>query len=431
MHPRILASSAVLLALTQPALAADAPMFRGNLAHTGVYAGAGPATLGGVKWKFQTGGSVVSSPAVSGDSAYVGSSDGFVYAVALADGAQRWKFATGARVTSSPAVSGGIVFASSYDGNVYALDAASGRKRWQFATRGEHRFIAPHLHGALPVHEPMPDPWDFFLSSPAVSGGLVYVGSGDGNVYALEAASGRKRWAFHTGNVVHASPAVAGDTVYVGSWDSYFYALDAATGALRWKFKTGDDPDIHNHVGIQSSATVAGGVVYFGSRDAHVYALDAKTGRQKWTFATVGGAWASSSPAVSGGRIYFGEGSSGLFRALDAATGTKIFTLEGVNAPFSSPAVAGTLLYVGTADGKIAGIDLAAHKLAWSFQTGDEPAAGTPAPAANANDIDRPFYDNMVVRVKRLVTRAVFSSPVVVDGVVYAGSGDGCLYALR
>ncbi|HEY0384188.1 MAG TPA: PQQ-binding-like beta-propeller repeat protein [Candidatus Elarobacter sp.] len=429
MHRRILVSSAVLFALAQPALAADAPTFRGNLAHTGVYAGAGPAAFGGVKWKFQTGGSIVSSPAVAGDTAYVGSSDGFVYAVALADGAQRWKFATAARVVSSPAVTAGSVYASSYDGNVYAIDATSGKKRWHFATRGEHRFIAPHLHGALPVHEPMPDPWDFFLSSPAVSRGIVYAGSGDGNVYALDAASGRKRWAFHTGNVVHASPAVAGDTVYVGSWDGYFYALDAATGALRWKFKTGDDPDIHNHVGIQSSATVVGGVVYFGSRDAHVYALDAKTGHQKWRFATAGGAWASSSPAVSGGRVYFGEGSSGLFRALDATTGKPVFTLDTVNAPFSSPAVAGTMLYVGQSDGKVAAVDLTARKVAWTFQTGDEPAAATPAPAAN--DIDRPFYDNMVVRVKRLVTRAVFSSPAVAGSVVYVGSGDGYLYALR
>ena len=382
-----------------------------------------------MKWKFRTGGHVASSPAVVGDSAYVGSTDGFVYAVALADGTQRWKFATGARVTSSPAVAGGVVYAGSYDGNVYAIDAATGKQRWQFATRGEHRFIAPHLHGALPVNEPMPDPWDFYLSSPAVARGVVYVGSGDCNVYALDAASGRLRWKFRTGNVVHASPAVANGTVYVGSWDSYFYALDAASGAVRWKFKTGDDPAIHNHVGIQSSAAVVGGVVYFGSRDAHVYALDAATGKRKWTFATVGGAWASSSPAVSNGRVYFGEGSSGLYRGLDAKTGKSVMTLESVSAPFSSPAIAGNMLYVGEFDGKVAALNLTTRKIAWTFQTRPDPNALRKK--LNDDDIDRQFYDNMVVRVNGFVSQGVFSSPVVVGGVVYVGAGDGYLYALR
>jgi outer membrane protein assembly factor BamB len=430
MQRRLLALSAVLFALPQPALAVDAPMFRGNAEHTGVYAGPGPAALHGVKWKFRTGGNVLSSPAVVGDSAYVASTDGFLYAVALASGTERWKFATGARVTSSPAVVAGVVYVNSYDGNVYAVDAATGKQRWRFATRGEHRFIAPHLNGALPLHEPMPDPWDFFLSSPAVSHGTVYIGSGDRNVYALDAASGRVRWTFHTGNVVHSSPAVADGTVYVGSWDTYFYALDAASGALRWKFKTGDDPDIHNHVGIQSSPAVSGGVVYFGSRDAHVYALDAATGRRKWAFATVGGAWASSSPAIARGRVYFGEGSSGLYRGLDAKTGKAVVTIDSVRAPFSSPAVAGNMLYVGEFGGTVSALDLTTGKVAWTFKTHPDLAA-LPKIPMNDNDVDRQFYDNMVVRVRGFETRGVFSSPVVVDGVVYVGAGDGYLYALH
>ena len=74
---------------------------------------------------------------------------------------------------------------------------------------------------------------------------------------------------------MHASPAIADGTLFIGSWDSYFYALDAATGKEKWRFKTGEDPDIHNQVGIQSSAAVTDGVVYFGCRDSNLYALDA------------------------------------------------------------------------------------------------------------------------------------------------------------
>jgi outer membrane protein assembly factor BamB len=257
------------------ALAAEPAQFRTDAHHGGLYAGAGVPVLHGVKWKFRAGAAIVSSPAVSGGVVYFGSGDHNVYAVDERTGALRWKFATGGRVSSSPAVAGGTLYIGSFDGNLYALDAASGSLRWKFATQGERRFSGRHLHGAQPAAELMPDPFDLFLSSPAVQANTVYFGSGDGNVYALQADSGTLRWKFHTDNVVHASPAVAQGTVYVGSWDSYFYALDAASGKERWRFKTGEDPKINNQVGIQSSAVVAEGLVYFGAGTSHLYALDA------------------------------------------------------------------------------------------------------------------------------------------------------------
>ena len=85
-------------------LAQDAPMFRGNLEHTGVYSSAGVSKLNGVKWKFHTGGRVISSPAVVNGVAYVGSTDSFLYAIDAASGTLKWKFETGSWVVSSPAV---------------------------------------------------------------------------------------------------------------------------------------------------------------------------------------------------------------------------------------------------------------------------------------------------------------------------------------
>ena len=76
----------------------------------------------------------------------------------------------------------------------------------------------------------MPDPFDFYLSSPTLSGDAVYFGSGDGNVYSLDAASGKLNWKFQTEDVVHASPAASNGVIFIGSWDSYFYAIDASTG---------------------------------------------------------------------------------------------------------------------------------------------------------------------------------------------------------
>jgi eukaryotic-like serine/threonine-protein kinase len=136
-----------------------------------------------------------------------------------------------------------------------------------------------------------------FTSSPAVAQGKVYFGSGDGNVYAIDAKSGVLAWKFATGDVVHASPAVAGNTVYIGSWDGRLYAIDAESGQQKWAFEAGQDPTYHNQVGFQSSPAVVDGTVYVGCRDAHVYALDAASGRKKWDYPT-SKSWVNGTPAV-------------------------------------------------------------------------------------------------------------------------------------
>jgi outer membrane protein assembly factor BamB len=127
------------------------------------------------------------------------------------------------------------------------------------------------------------------MSSPAVPGGVVYVGSIDWHVYALDAATGSLRRTYTAGDSINSSPAVAGGTVYVGCNDGKVYALDAATGSLRWTYTTPGQ--------IYSSPAVAGGTVYVGSEDGRVYALDAATGSLRWTY-TIGGQ-IDSSPAAS------------------------------------------------------------------------------------------------------------------------------------
>jgi len=430
------ASVALFVGTLATALAAPPAMFRVDARHTGVYDAGGLAQLHGVKWTFRTGAAVISSPAIANGTVYVGSSDHNLYALDAASGALRWKFATGGRVTSSPAVAAGRVYFASFDSNLYALDAASGALVWTFTTAGERRFSGRHLHGAEPAAEVVPDPFDVFLSSPVVVAGLVYFGSGDGNVYALDAISGKLRWKFHTDNVIHASPAVAGGTLYVGSWDSYFYALDAASGRQRWRFKTGEDPKINNQVGIQSSAVVADDIVYFGCRDSHLYALDAASGAQRWAFST-GDSWVISSPAVRDGTVYFATSDSGLVQALDAKSGAPVFTLAFNHWPFfSSPSLAGNFLYIGSEQGKLLAIDLTGRRVAWAFQTEDSKkngptytnADGTPNYRAAHSDS---FYDQLVIAHDRLMSvGAVLSTPVVAGDTIYFGSWDGSLYAI-
>ena len=410
-------------------------MFRGNLAHTGVYDGLGVPKLTGIKWKFHTDGLIISSPAVVNESVFFGSTDGNLYAIDRNSGKMKWKFETKARVVSSPAVAGGLVYFSSYDGYFYAVDVATGKLKWNFNNAGERRFAAKHIHGSLPAGETMPDPFDCYLSSPAVWNGAVYFGSGDGNVYALNATTGAVKWKLHTGDVVHASPAISGGTLFIGSWDSYFYAIDAASGKEKWRFKTGEDPDIHNQVGIQSSAAVVDGTVYFGCRDSDFYALDATTGRKKWSFSNKG-SWVVGSPAVLNGRVYFATSDSELFHALDAASGKEIFSLKFHYPFFASPAVAGNTLYIGSHDGKLNAIDLKAQARAWEFQTDGSrqklAAFSKPDGSPNYEAVfHSSFYDDLVAGVARMQSvGTILSSPVIAGRVVYFGSNDGNLYAL-
>jgi len=415
-------------------LAAAPAMFRGDAAHSGRSATEGPKTLKGVKWTFKTGGAVLASATLADGTLFIGSDDKALYALDPVTGAEKWKFATGGPVRSTAAVADGAVFFGSYDGAIYAVGAADGKLRWKFETEGERKFTAKGLHGSKPKQQLIPDPWDCYLSSPAVAGGRLYVGSGDGHVYALDAASGALVWKFATGDVVHASPAVVDGTVYIGSWDTFFYALDAATGAVKWKFKTGADPENHNQEGIQSSATVVDGVVYFGCRDFHLYALDAATGAEKWKHKIT---WINATPTVRDGRVYAATSIPATFFALDAKTGGEVFSVDVKVPAFSSPTLAGGLAYVGSFSGALYAIDLAKPAIAWEFRTEASKANARQAlaPSGELNYavlFPSDFYERMAAAVDSLFTLGAFlSSPVVQDGVLYVGSADGAVYALE
>ena len=432
---RVLAFVALGLSFQQRLCAADATMFRADPQHPGTYAGQAIEKLSGIKWKFHTNGKVLSSPAVVAGVVYIGSTDGHLYAIDANSGTQKWKFPTKGRIVSSPAIDSGTVYFESYDGKFYAVDVATGKSKWQFETGGERRFAGKHLHGIDPAGETMPDPFDSFLSSATVWNGNVYFGSGDGNIYALDANSGALRWKFHTGDVVHASPAISNGVLFIGSWDSYFYALDALTGKEKWRFKTGEDHEIYNQVGIQSSAAVADGMVYFGCRDSNFYALDAETGKQKWSFNNKG-SWVVSSPAVRNGAVYFATSDSTMFHALDAKSGAPIFSLNLKWGMFSSPAVVANVAYVGTREGKLFAIDLNQKSVAWFFQTdaSKQNAAAISKPDGTVNynaALTENFYDSVINGMEKLdSTGPVLSSPVIVDSVIYFGSSDGNVYAL-
>ena len=424
-----------LLASTTPAPAQDT--FHSNVARTGVYASPGPQQTPQVQWKFKAAGAIVGSPAIANGVLYIGSMSGHLYAIDQRTGQERWNFKSSMPIASSPAIVDGTVFFVSSAGALAAIDAASGQPKWVFANEYERKFEARGLHGYPPAAQTIPDAWDVFTSSPAVVNGKVYYGSGDGNVYAVDAASGLLQWKFATGDVVHASPAVANGVLYIGSWDGNFYALDAETGQQKWLFAGGQDPAAHNQVGFQSSAAVVDGTVYVGCRDAHVYALDAATGRRKWDYPT-SKSWVNGTPAVRDGVVYVGTSDSSRFMALDARSGRLRFNFDAKSYVFSSAAVAGGLVYFGSHNGKLYAIDARTGAQDWEFQT--------PASQADPLGILNPdgsldqqaftplfgdFQDMYIDFYRFASIGGIMGSPVVDQGTVYFGSLDGYVYALR
>jgi outer membrane protein assembly factor BamB len=422
------------IAVATPSSAQTA-MFRGGPEHLGSYTGPVPA-LDSVAWKFQTRGRVISSPAVSGGLVVVGSTDGSLYGLNRADGTQRWKFDTKGPVMSSPAIANGLVYVASVDGNIYAVDSATGAQRWAFATRGERRFTAPGIHGAIPRTERMPDPFDVFLSSPTVANGTVYIGSGDQQVYALDAATGTLKWSFATGDVVHAAPALANNTVYIGSWDRNLYALDAATGKEKWRYTTGNDTTIYNQIGLASSPAVAGGMVFVGGRDGKFHAVSAESGKLVWTHDNRGG-WTIASPAVRDGVVYFPTSDGTRFKALEAATGAVKFDLQNKAVSFSSPALVGDVAFYGTSDGYLQAVNLTTGTIRNTFRTEGSKANGDRYTDENGRLKTGLMYpdrtlDGMMIGMRTMQTLgSILSSPTVLDGVLYVGSTDGYLYAIR
>jgi polyvinyl alcohol dehydrogenase (cytochrome) len=152
------------------------------------------------------------------------------------------------------------------------------------------------------------------------------------------------RWFLSTGSgAVSASPTVVGGVAYVGSWNGTMYALDAFSGQPVWTFDIADpNPGSRGGFpGIQSSAAVASGRVFFGAADANVYALDAQSGALVWKTSlgnpdpATEGAHVWSSPAVSAGMVYVGKSSHldnpcvrGAVVALDAGSGDEVWRFD-------------------------------------------------------------------------------------------------------
>lgn len=354
----------------------DWPMYRHDLQGTGT--SQSTVVNGQLLWKFYAGASGLnrlrSSPTIADGILYIGTENNHFYALNSTTGSQIWCIDVGAPMLSSAAIVDGVVYVgvtwNGRNGYVEALNVTNGEIIWQFPTDSG------------------------IESSPVVVNGVLYIGSYKGNVYALNASNGALKWSYLTGAEVYASPSIVSGTLYVGSLDGYVYALNADSGTLIWA----------SHVGNQvySSLAIVKDILYVCTDSGYACALRASDGGVIWqAYIGSGSDHEDASPAISNGIVYFGARNG--FYAFNATTGKQIWFFTSPYSArqttgyfYSSPAVAGNIVYCGSVDNRLFALNTNDGSIVWSYQTGG----------------------------------FLFSSPAIANGKVYIASYDGNIYAI-
>ncbi|MBO2464726.1 outer membrane protein assembly factor BamB family protein [Actinomadura violacea] len=292
-------------------------------------------------WQHDIGTDPFGGIAVADGMLLISADDGRLIALDARTGKQRWQHKKsgrdgGAAGWRTPVASGGVLYVGwpDTDGTLYAYDVKTGKERWRTVLPGDPR-------------------------EPGAGGGLVVVDAGD--LVALRASDGSRRWHRNVGNVQDVTPAVAGGAVFTAD-ASTVYALDAGDGHVRWRHHIGSGGDQY----ARNSPVASGGMVFCGSGDATLVALDAASGAERWHFL---GGTAVGDPAVAGGAVFVGDG-SGNMNALDARTGATRWRFATGDENVGEPSVDGGVLCFLTKNWGF-GVDAASGRALWKTAVGN------------------------------------------------------------
>lgn len=302
---------------------------------------------------------------------------------------------------------------------------------------------------------------DRIFSSPIVKNGVVYTGSEDGFLYAIEEKSGNLIWKFKTDGAIHSSPSLFNDIIYFGSFDGYYYAVNSKDGKFLWKFKTGGEHWL-GEIGMWGMKPetqymedlwdfyLSSPVVYqhkktafilFGSSDGNVYSLDAKTGSLKWKFKTNGPV--HGTPVIDKNKVYIGGWDAVLY-ALNIETGAEIWhfatgTQTGFKGIQSSIAVSDGNVYFGAREPFFFALNAETGKLIWKYNAENSWILSSAVVKDNTVYVGTSdTYALLALDAKTGVEKYrfktngyVYSSPAIAGNTIYFGDFTGNFFSLN
>lgn len=305
---------------------------------------------------------------VVGGIAYIGSDNGYTYALNAMTGKMIWSHYGWNMNMSNPLVADGRVYVSTGSAyfnyantmlyvkgkrptrgpglnSLYALDAKTGKEIWVYHFPGE----------AMPTA--------------AYDNGFLYIGTGDGHVYKIDASNGKPAWISDIVSFVSmSSPVLNGKYVFLGGTDpNYFYALDKKTGRVVWRVTIprlvatgmGDCTPAYSDRLVVQEATVETGDPTAPVENV-LLALNAKTGKIVWQRyfgkGKVPPAMKTATPMIAGGKVFEGSPVTGDYYALDLKNGREIWRVHLGAQIRAGAALAGGILYVPYKSGDIAAI---------------------------------------------------------------------------
>ncbi len=271
-------------------------------------------------------------------------------------------------------------------------------------------------------------PQGSFSATAVIDEGRVFLGDFDGNVYALDLASGNEVWKKPVGSGFLAAGAVRNGRFFVGDMDGRVFCLDTQSGNVLWQFETDGE--------INSSPNFIGDRVLVGSQDAHLYCFEEATGDIVWKHGI--NDLIQCSPCLAGKHAFL-AGCDGQLHVIDVEQGTMLRQVNIQAQTRATPAVLGDLVVVPTYRDTVFGIRWEAGKIAWEYQNPRRRMPFHSAPALTEKVAVFGGEDKSIHAVD-LATgeekwvfptkRSVESSPVVVGNRVFVGSGDGRVYGL-
>ena len=305
---------------------------------------------------------------------------------------QIWSTRTQGPIVASPVVADGIVYVGSRDNNLYALDSQRGTVRFKFATGNRLEAAA------------------------VVVGETVVLGSTDGNLYAVHTTSGQECWRRRLAGPIRSAANAAHNRIFVGDEAGTLWAIEADSGETIWQMSADDQ--------ILAAPAVADEVVVVGSWDNHLYARQVADGELCWRIDTDGPV--SSSPAISDGTVFCGSDDAMMY-AVDLASGRITWQTPLGGRIRSSPALTDERLVVGCTDGGIYCLDKASGQILWKAETTEEVLASAviTGEVAYIGSKDGTLYAfDMGTGESRWQYRTpygIYSSPAVAEGTLYIG----------